>query len=83
MPERLKAKLDRPVPLPTTPPRVMETFLDAVAYLHERITAEASAESEALVDALLAAAASGDAEARRVVTAALERFVGLGRPAAG
>lgn len=75
MPARLKAPLEHPIQLETNPPRAIETYLDAVAYLHERAKAISCPETDATIDLLMAAAASDDASQRARATSELERFV--------
>ena len=75
MPYRLKAALSRPVVLDTDPPRTIETFLDAVTFLHERVKVISCPETDSLIDALMAAAASEDKEQNQRVTEAFARFI--------
>jgi len=75
MPIRLKAPLTRPVTIRSAPSRPLLTFLDAIAYLHEREREGSCPRANEVVDLLMLAAASEDSVQMTDATDALEQLV--------
>jgi hypothetical protein len=75
MPTRLKASLAYPVTTAGSPPLLLETFLDAVTYLHAREQQYACPEAGRMVDRLMLAAASQERSEMQQATRQLEEFL--------
>lgn len=75
MPTRLKASLAYPVTAKSSPPLILETFLDAVTYLHARERQSGSQEAGDAIDLLMLAAASQDFSEIARATQHLERLL--------
>lgn len=74
MPARFRAPLAFPVTVTTDPPRVLLTVLDAVAYLHERVS-DKRPDTQRLIDDFLLAAGSGQPDELKRATAVLADLV--------